>query len=288
MKRIVPVVCALALGGLPFPASGAPKAAPATPVTATPATKSGKPSTPSPAAAPPKSGPPVAAAYQPTVRVDGRKIVALDIGHTRAQPGAISATGVPEFVFNERIVRLVNERLLKSKVVAPVIINPEGKPITLTERTRRAALAGAAFFVAVHHDSVNDKYLQSAEVSGKKVFYSDKFEGYGVFISRKNPDFDKCLAFARLVGAQLEQNLPFASHHSEAIRGENRPILDSERGIYEYDDLIVLKSALMPAALVECGVIVNREQDLLLRQPAMQGIIADAIAAGIEQYFSAK
>jgi len=49
----------------------------------------------------------------------------------------------------------------------------------------------------------------------------------------------------------------------------------------------VLKSALMPAALVECGVIVNREQDLLLRQPAMQRIIADAVATGIEQYFAA-
>jgi N-acetylmuramoyl-L-alanine amidase len=135
---------------------------------------------------------------------------------------------------------------------------------------------------------VNDKYLQSEEVSGKKRFFSDKFEGYGVFISKKNPDFDRSLAFARLAGSELEKILPFATHHNEAIKGENRPILDSERGIYEYDDLIVLKSALMPAALVECGVIINREQDLLLRQPAMQKIIAEAIAVGIEQYFSKK
>ncbi len=240
-------------------------------------------STPKPAATATK--PPV---YQPKVLPDGRRIVALDIGHTRAQPGVISATGVPEFEFNRRIVQLVKEKLAESKVVQAVVINPEGGPITLTERARRAALAGAALFVAVHHDSVNDKYLESQEVSGKKRFFSDRFEGYGVFISKKNPAFDKSLAFARLAGAELEKNLPFATHHNEAIRGENRPILDSERGIYEYDDLIVLKAALMPAALVECGVIVNREQDLLLRQPAMQQIIAAAIAAGIEQYFSAK
>ena len=44
----------------------------------------------------------------------------------------------------------------------------------------------------------------------------------------------------------------------------------------------------MPAALVECGVIVNREQDLLLRHPAMQKIIASAIADGIDQYFGPK
>lgn len=231
--------------------------------------------------------PPTPPAYKPTIRPDGRRIVALDIGHTRAQPGAISATGVPEFEFNRRIVQLVKEQLVESKVVQAVVINPEGGPITLTERARRAALVGASLFVAVHHDSVNDKYLQSEEVSGKKRFFSDKFEGYGVFISKKNPDFDRSLAFARFVGSELEKVLPFASHHNEPIKGENRPILDSERGIYEYDDLIVLKAALMPAALLECGVIVNREQDLLLRQPAMQQIIAAAIAAGIEKYFSA-
>lgn len=238
--------------------------------------------TPKPAASP------ATMAYRAAIRPDGRRVVALDIGHTRAQPGAISATGIPEFEFNRRIVELVKKRLAESKTIEPVVINPDGAPITLTERTRRAALAGALLFVAVHHDSANDKYLQTQEVNGRNQSFSDRFEGYGVFISRKNPDFDKSLALARFVGAELEKNLPFATHHSEAIRGENRPILDSERGIYEYDDLVVLKSALMPAALVECGVIVNREQDVLLRQPAMQKIIADAIAAGIEQYFSAK
>ena len=265
MTRLAAFAFAIVFGGIPVQAAEPARAA----------QKSAAPS-------------PMPAAYKPTVRADGRRIVALDIGHTRAQSGAISATGVPEFEFNRRIVLLVKQRLATSKVVEPFVLNPEGAPITLTERTRRAALAGAALFVAVHHDSANDKYLQVQEISGKKIFFSDKFEGYGVFISRKNPDFERSLAVARLVGAELEKNLPFATHHSEAIRGENRPILDSERGIYEYDDLIVLKSALMPAALVECGVIVNREQDLLLRQPAMQQIIADAIASGIEQYFSAK
>ncbi len=242
---------------------------------------------PSKPPAKPATATPPPMVFKPRVLADGRRVVALDIGHTRAQPGAISATGVPEFEFNRRIVQLVKERLAGSKVVEPVVINPEGGPITLTERTRRAALAGAALFVAVHHDSANDKYLQTQEVSGRKQFFSDKFEGYGVFISRKNPDFEKSLTFARLAGAELEKVLPFATHHNEPIKGENRPILDAERGIYEYDDLIVLKSALMPAALLECGVIVNREQDLLLRQPAMQQIIAAAIATGIENYFAA-
>ena len=51
---------------------------------------------------------------------------------------------------------------------------------------------------------------------------------------------------------------------------------------------VVRKEGRHPLTLIECGVIANREQDLLLRQPAMPKIVSDAIATGIEQYFSAK
>jgi hypothetical protein len=50
-------------------------------------------------------------------------------------------------------------------------------------------------------------------------------------------------------------------HH---IQQEHRPIVDPTKGVYAFDDLIVLKGAKMPAALLECGVIVKRvdEQQL--------------------------
>jgi N-acetylmuramoyl-L-alanine amidase len=236
-----------------------------------------------PISAPAKSAP----AYQPAVRSDGRHVVALDIGHSLDQPGALSASGIPEFEFNRRIVRLVHDRLVNSKRVEPMIINPEGRAITLAERSRRAARAGAALFLAIHHDSVANKYLQVQEINGRKLQYCDRFQGYGVFISRKNPEGSRSLAFARLLGAEMQRrDMEFASHHSEPIIGENRPIIDRERGVYDYDDLVVLKTALMPAALLECGVIVNREQEVLLSQPLFQKLIADAIADAIEQFFT--
>ncbi len=155
---------------------------------------------------------------------DRRQIVAIDIGHTIAQPGAISATGVPEFRFNKRIAELLFARLRSSRVIAPYLINPTGSPISLTERARLAAAQGAAAFIA--------------------------------------------------------------PHHAEPIPGENRPIIDKFNGVYRYDDLIVLKSAPMPAALLECGVISNRAEEKQLADPATQARIVGAIVRALEEFLA--
>ena len=246
---------------------------------------------PPPAIPPPAAvAPPATPAPRPTPAVSAgpRRVIALDIGHTLSQPGAISASGVPEFEFNRRIVRRIEERLRSSPRFEPVIINPTGASISLTERSRRAALAGAWLLIAVHHDSVADKYLQMQEIGGRKFAYCDRFQGFGVFMSGKNPEADRSLAFARILGSEMQKRgFEFSPHHHEPIRGENRPIIDPANGVYQYDDLIVLKSAVMPAVLLECGVIVNREQEVLLSAAATQQMIADAVVAAIEQYIPA-
>ncbi len=230
--------------------------------------------------------PPTPAPYQPPPRADGKHVVALDIGHTVAAPGAFSARGRGEFYFNQEIVRLIYAQLEKSPRIAPFIINPEGAPITLPMRTALAARHGAELFLAIHHDSAQDKYLLPWEFEGKRQLYSDLFQGYGVFVSPKNPQPQRSLQFGQLLGAAMKRaGFPFAPHHSELVRGESRRILDEPHGVYEYTDLVVLKTALMPAALLECGVIIHREQELLLREPATQEKIAQAVILAIEEFF---
>jgi len=225
--------------------------------------------------------------YRPPPRSDGKRIVALDIGHTVASPGCFSATGRGEFFFNQQIVQLIYEKLKDSPRIAPYIVNPEGAPISLPMRTQLAARKGAELFLAIHHDSAQDKYFQPWEVNGKKQLYSDEFQGYGVFISQKNPQPERSLRFGKLLGSEMGRaGFEFSPHHSEPVKGENRRIIDKFNGIYEYNDLIVLKTALMPAALLECGVIVNRAQEKLLSERATQEKIAHAAAAAIERFFA--
>ena len=198
----------------------------------------------------------------------------------------MSATGMTEFSFNKRIVELVFKRLKDSPLIAPCVINPQGGPIMLPERTRIAADKGAELFLSIHHDSVQDKYLTKWSVGGKSLAYCDDFHGYGVFVSAKNAQAAHSETFARLLGGAMRgKGFEFALHHSEAVQGENRPILDKFLGVYLYNDLIVLKTAPMPAVLLECGVIVNRVEEAQMIKPETQERIVQAIVSAVTEYF---
>jgi N-acetylmuramoyl-L-alanine amidase len=219
-------------------------------------------------------------------------VVAIDVGHTKASPGAISVTGRPEWEFNREIAKQLEERLKQTNTdggatIKPFLISWE-KPMALTTRTKIAASKNADLFISIHHDSAQDKYLEERDADdGAKQMYTNKFSGYSVFVSRKNPRYDESLDVAKRIGHAMQSNgFKFARHHHEQIAGENRPFADETAGVYAFDDLVVLKTAIMPAVLVECGVIVNpKEEQDLLKGETQTRIIA-AIVRGIRDHFA--
>jgi N-acetylmuramoyl-L-alanine amidase len=219
--------------------------------------------------------------------VPGEKhIVAIDVGHTRASPGAISVTGIPEYEFNLKLATMLELRLQETGTSQAFLIASE-KSRTLPERTRIAASRHADLFVSIHHDSAQDKYLEEREADdGKTQRYTNKFSGYSIFVSRKNPRYDESLDLARRIGRAMRVNFKFATHHNEPIAGENRPIVDPDAGVYAFDDLVVLKTASMPAVLVECGVILNPEDEKALGTDERRATITAAIVRGIREYFA--
>jgi N-acetylmuramoyl-L-alanine amidase len=211
--------------------------------------------------------------------------IALDIGHSIKSQGASSARGMGEYYFNKRIAETLLRSLKKSGEVEVFIINPEGKSISLAERSRQANSKGATVFLSVHHDSVQRRYVKEWKVDGKTHLYSDNFSGFSVFVSRKNRKFAHSLRFARLLGeAMLARGFSPTWHHAEKIPGEGRNLIDKNLGLYEFDDLVVLKTAAMPAVLLECGVIINRAEEASLQKPEIQERIADAAAEAITKF----
>jgi N-acetylmuramoyl-L-alanine amidase len=85
------------------------------------------------------------------------------------------------------------------------------------------------------------------------------------------------------VGARLRAH-GFAPslYHAEPIPGESKPFADRTNGVHWFDNLVVLHTATQPAFLLEAGVIVNRDEELVLREPATQRRIAAAVAEGVE------
>jgi N-acetylmuramoyl-L-alanine amidase len=209
-------------------------------------------------------------------------IIALDIGHTPLRGGAISARGVFEYQFNRRLVAELFAQLQSMRFVRTFVINPQGDEISLVHRSAEANQQKADLFLAIHHDSVKDKYLKNWEVDGKAQKYCDDFHGYSIFISRKNAKADESAEFADKLGqALLDAGLTPTLHH---IAQENRPILDRAKGIYAFDDLVVLKTAKMPALLLECGVIVNRAEEEKLNNPLYRQRLVEAISRAIQSF----
>jgi len=66
-------------------------------------------------------------------------------------------------------------------------------------------------------------------------------------------------------------------HHNEDIDGERRLLLDKKLGIYQFDDLKVLKNAHSPAFLFEAGVIVNPKDESLVRSISFKDSVVFAL-----------
>jgi N-acetylmuramoyl-L-alanine amidase len=195
--------------------------------------------------------------------------VALDVGHSRHKPGVISASGIPEWELNRQLAQEVADRLEQIDVNYR-LIGADGTMEVLTERT--ALAAPDVLFISLHHDSVQPAWLDRA----------DRYRGYSLFVSRRNPKIGESLACAKEIGDRLlAAGFQPSLYHATPIAGENRPFADRTRGIHYYDGLAVLRSARQPAVLIEAGVAVNPEDEMRVTGKAGRARVAEAIVRGI-------
>lgn len=210
--------------------------------------------------------------------------VAIDVGHDRARPGAISARGVPEFEFNLVLARAVLAELLAGGFTRSFLIVADGAPVDLRTRAADAARAGASVLVSIHHDSVQPRYLQPWTFDGRALDFTSHARGFSLFVSAENRLFAASRELASRIGSELGATGKRPSlHHAEPIEGEGRQLLDPANGVYRFDRLLLLRSATMPAVLLEAGVIKNREEELVVATEGFQADVAGAIRRAIEQ-----
>jgi N-acetylmuramoyl-L-alanine amidase len=208
-------------------------------------------------------------------------LVAVDVGHHLAEPGVLSARGRPEFEFNRALALDIGDAL-EARGHRIRLIGAAGDADVLSRRT--AAARGASLFLSVHHDSVQPHYFEAWEYEGATRQFSDRFSGFALFVSRRNPDPAASLACASTVGERLRAaGFAPSLYHAEPIPGESKPFADRLNGVHYFDDLVVLHTAMQPAVLLEAGVIVNRAEELRLREPATRRRIAAAVAAGVRE-----
>lgn len=242
------------------------------------------------AAAPPAaSGEQRAAPAQPSVAAcrptDFR--VVLDVGHTADVPGAISAHGIPEYVFNMRLAADLKDALVKAGFDKTVLlVTDQAPPLGLFERAWSANRLDADLFISIHHDSVPDYLLQTWQYAGHQEHYNDSFPGYAIFISNDNAERAGSLAFGHLLGKALQaQGLAYTPHYTlPLMRHRRRQLVDADAGVYRYDALVVLQRTRMPAVLLEAGSIINRTEELDMATPERRGRIGAAMVSAVTEF----
>ncbi len=213
--------------------------------------------------------------------------VIVDVGHTLDVPGAMSARGVTEYAFNLQLSRDIEQALQDAGFAqAKLLITKTAPWRGLFERAANANNGHADLFIAIHHDSVPDKLMQTWEYAGAKQQYNDDYPGYAIFISNDNADRAGSLLFGHLLGKELQaRGLQYTPHYTLPLMGNRRRVLlDAEAGVYRYDQLIVLRATRMPAVLLEAGSIVNRQEELQLATPERRALTSAAVAAAVKDF----
>lgn len=200
----------------------------------------------------------------------------LDIGHTPSKSGAMSASCEKEFNYNIALGDYLLKHLANSSAIK-IYVLPQSE-ISFQERYESSAQKD--LFLSLHHDSVQERYIQRNSLGCPTTNHAT---GFSIFISRKNSYFKKSYDYAQRFGeALVKQGLTPSLHHAEKIQGENRELLDRRLGIYVFDDLKVLKNAKAPAILFEAGVIVNPVDEAILKRDEYKSKIVKAISVAFE------
>jgi len=214
-----------------------------------------------------------------------KPVIIIDAGHTHKAPGAMGITGKREVEYNDNLVSKLAHALTNAGFI-PILTRNPNQEVKLEDRAVIANSHNALAMLSIHHDSAQLSHLKPIEHHGIKTYRTrTPISGYSIFVSKKNPQFDRSFIFAKLLGHELLRLERKPSlHHAEPIHGEGRLLLDADLGIYQYDDLTVLKKSKIPAILLEVGVIVDQHDEAYVSNIENQEAIIQAIVASIEEF----
>ncbi|AJD92093.1 hypothetical protein JMA_27760 [Jeotgalibacillus malaysiensis] len=177
-------------------------------------------------------------------------IVCIDAGHSYNTPGKRSPDGMNEYAFNKAAALAAKKVLLQAGIT---VLTPhrDDQDVPLVARTDLANNGRADLYISIH-----------ANAFGGSIW--NGVQGIETYIHPLHSSEEKNLA---------------QTIHQQLINSTKRP----DRGV-KTADFHVLRETKMPAVLVECGFMTNREEKQLLASESYRKTCGEAIAAGVLTY----
>lgn len=183
------------------------------------------------------------------------KTIIIDAGHGGWDPGKTGSVGENEKMINLSIALKLQMFLEQGGANVSMTRNTdealgEKKQADMKERKAVAKESDADIFVSIHQNS-----FPKADAKGAQVFYH-----------KSSPN-------GKLLAEMIQSTL------KEYVDPDNTRVAKDNTSYY------ILKNTEIPAAIVECGFLSNREEEQLLNDEKYQEKIAWAIYMGIMDYF---
>ncbi len=237
---------------------------------------------------------PVIAAHAP-LGSDRDVVIAVDAGHGGQDPGAIGRNGTEEKTVTLAIARVLAARIDAEPGMRAVLTRNADVFLPLRERLRRARAAGADMFVSIHADSVRDD-----AVSGSSVYVLSEHgatdEAARWLAERENAadrlggvslaDKGSTLASV-LLDLSQSASISASMTAAEGVLAALERVGQARKARVQQAGFVVLKSPDIPSMLVETAYISNPVDERRLRTPGQQSKLANAIFAGLLDYFEA-
>lgn len=195
------------------------------------------------------------------------RVVVIDPGHGGSDPGIVTTSGVAEKEITLAIAQYLRRRLQdEDESLRVILTRDDDRFLSNEDRTGIANSNRADLFISLHGNGWfhgGERGFSVGTFSGDGAHAPSEFARWG------EPD----------PGLQSEMSA-FAETLLEAL-GESVPLPNRGARSAGY---AVLAGATMPAVLVECGFLTNREDAGQLVDSDFQETVASALAQGVLQF----
>jgi N-acetylmuramoyl-L-alanine amidase len=230
----------------------------------------------------------------PAPRSPAPRLVMLDPGHGGKDPGAIGYSGTYEKQVALAAAQELQRQLEATGRYRVVLTRTRDVFIPLEDRVAIAQSHGAALFVSMHADALNDHNVRGASVYtlantasdaqtaqlAQRENSADRFGGP----SFRNTSPEVANILSSLVRQETRIGSARMAHDMVTQLDQDVPMLQNPG---RHAGFVVLKAADIPSVLVEMGFMSNPRDEAALRRPDHRAKVAMAMKRAVEGYFAA-
>ena len=221
-------------------------------------------------------------------------VIAIDAGHGGEDPGARGRKGTREKDVVLEIARRLAALIEKEPGMRPVMIRDGDYYIGLRKRIEKARSQRADLFISIHADAFRDSRARGSSVyvlsqrgaSSEMARWLAARENAADLVGGVSLDDKDDLLAEVLLDLAQTATLEASVEVADNVLQEMKRLGKVHKKQVQHAGFVVLKSPDIPSLLVETAFISNPSEEQRLRNSRHQQQVAQAILAGVRNYFA--